>query len=111
MADLEDAVEWQEITAPAPKEKLKQLKGDINLLIAKLEVGPQRLRDLSDISNEGWMYMTKSGKLSWKKFYVQLVGDVISFYMDPMVRSRGEVFYFYFSPNKYVSKELFAFTT
>jgi len=78
-------LESEEETDKTVRERLKDIKGDINLLIARLDSPPKKLRDLSSIYHEGWLFMTKSGKLHWKKYFVRLTGDVLNFYAGPSV--------------------------
>lgn len=60
-------------------ERMRRVKGDISLVIAKLETLPQQLNDYSAIKHEGPVFMTKSGKPRWKKLFAQLQGDQLLF--------------------------------
>lgn len=60
-------------------EKLQKLKGDINLLLARLETAPATLNDLSEYTRTGNVFMTKSGKLKWKQYSLRLTGDQLTF--------------------------------
>eukprot|EP01124_Arcella_intermedia_P023584 TRINITY_DN3769_c0_g1_i1.p1 TRINITY_DN3769_c0_g1~~TRINITY_DN3769_c0_g1_i1.p1 ORF type:complete len:370 (-),score=104.86 TRINITY_DN3769_c0_g1_i1:391-1347(-) len=42
------------------------------------------MKNLMELHFEGWVFMTQSGKLQWKKYYARLMGDLMSFYKSPM---------------------------
>lgn len=63
-------------------ERMRRVKGDIGLIIAKLETIPVNLGNFSDISKSGTVYMTKSGKPRWKTLFASLQGDQLTFRRD-----------------------------
>lgn len=60
-------------------EKLARLKGDINLMLARLETAPSQLADASDVTRSGPAFMAKNGKPAWRRYDAALCGDQLTF--------------------------------
>lgn len=76
---LNEDDDWVTKDVDYSPEKLSKLKGDINLLLARLETAPSTLSDLSEYQKTGNVFMTKSGKLKWKQYILRLYGDQLTF--------------------------------
>lgn len=81
----DEEYDWLNAEGEYTREKIERIKGDVELLLSRLETAPTKLVDLGKFDRTGITYMTKSGKPKWKKFTLKLTGDQLVFF-DPTVR-------------------------
>jgi len=74
-------------------------------LFNELLAEPKIHHDLSDIQHEGWLFVTESGKINWKKYFARLLGDTLSLYESPTVPNIKKIYTIVFFQLLIVSEE------
>jgi len=90
--ELEAFIADQKRTKSKLRDRLKEIEGDINTLMVDLRKEPDTLTDLSELQLEGWLFVTESGKINWKKYYSRLTSDVISLFEGPTTRDVKRIY-------------------